>query len=42
MGGCRSAIHSARAHPTPPAVWMPTELNPAATKHPSISGDSPA
>ena len=38
IGGCRSAIQSARTQPTPPADWSPTELKPAATKQPSTSG----
>jgi hypothetical protein len=34
-------IHSASARPAPPAVAMPTELNPAPTKKFLHSGASP-
>src|SRR5881296_3612809 len=39
--GCPSIIHSARYFPAPPALAIPTELNPAATKRFRNSGASP-
>src|SRR5438477_2861689 len=39
--GSPASIHSARNFPAPPALAMPTELNPAATNKCRISGASP-